>query len=179
LFNLLYAIRKKMRVLNIHKRTINQPKAKISELLETLSTEKDNLWPTDQWPAMKLDEGLAIGSKGGHGPIRYSVNKYSPGELVQFEFRKPKGFIGVHRFEVIGLENDKAEISHTIEMNTTGIGTLTWTIAVRWLHDALMEDAFDKVENQFSTEKKKTKWNIWVKVLRDMSKPGKQTHSSK
>jgi len=166
-----------MNVLNIHKRTINQPKAIISKLLETLSTESDKLWPTDQWPPMKLHKGLTIGSKGGHGPIRYTVNLYNPGELIQFEFRKPNGFNGVHRFEITELENDKTEIKHTIEMNTTGIGTLTWTIAVRWLHDALMEDAFDKVENQFVTEKKKPKWNIWVRVLRKISKPREQANA--
>ena len=115
-----------------------------------------------------MNEGLTIGSKGGHGPIRYTVNQYNPGELIQFEFRKPKGFNGVHRFEIVELENDQTQIKHTIEMNTTGIGILTWTIAVRCLHDALMEDAFDKVENQFVTEKKKTKWNIWVRVLREV-----------
>jgi len=167
-----------MRVLNIHKRIINQPKAKISELLGTLATKNDKMMPTDQWPAMKLNEGLKVGSKGGHGPIRYTINKYKPGELIQFEFTKPKGVNGVHRFEIVELENDKTEIKHTIEMNATGIGILTWTLAIRWIHDALTEDAFDKVENHFLTEKKKTEWSIWVKVLRNILKPRKKAHNS-
>lgn len=165
----------KMRVINIHKRIINQPKEKVSELLRTLSTENDKIIPTDKWSAMKLNEGLKEGSKGGHGPIRYTVQKYNPDELIQFEFTKPKGFNGIHRFEITELENDKTELKHTIEMNTTGTGILTWSIAIRWLHDAFMEDAFDKVENHFLTEKKKTEWNIWVKVLRRILKPKKST----
>ena len=162
-----------MKVINIHKRILNQPKDRISELLGTLATENDEILATDKWSAMKLNEGLKEGSIGGHGPIRYTVKKYIPGEFIQFEFTKPKGFNGSHRFEVIELENDKTEIKHTIEMNATGTGILFWTIAIRWLHDAFIEDSFDKVENHFLTEKTKTKWTIWVKVLRRILKPKK------
>ena len=77
-----------------------------------------------------------------NGPIRYTINKYNPGELIQFEFTTPKGFYGIHQFEVVEVENDETELKHTIEMNVTGIGILIWTIIIRWLHDALMEDAF-------------------------------------
>lgn len=62
------------------------------------------------------------------------------------------------------------ELTHTIDMNTTGIGTLTWTIGIRWLHDALMEDLLDKIENQFSNKSKRTEWNNWVKFLRKVLK---------
>ena len=38
----------KMKVINVHKLIINQPKTKISELLETLSTQNDKVMPTDK-----------------------------------------------------------------------------------------------------------------------------------
>ena len=158
-----------MKVINIHKRILNQPKAKIADLLETLATKQDRIMPTDKWPAMKLDKGLQVGSKGGHGPIRYTVGQYTPGTSIQFEFTSPKGFNGHHRFEITELEPDKTELRHTIDMKTSGTGILKWALAVRWLHDALLEDAFDKVENHFSTEKKSTKWNAWVRILRKMA----------
>ncbi len=164
-----------MKVINIHKRILNQPKERVSELLGTLSTENDKMLATDKWSPMKLNEGLKEGSKGGHGPIRYTVQRYNPGTLVQFEFTKPKGFNGIHRFEITELENNKTEIKHTIEMNATGVGILTWLFAVRWLHDAFMEDAFDKAENHFLTEKKKTEWTVWVKVLRKALKPKRKS----
>lgn len=168
-----------MKVVNIHSRILHQPKAAISALLETLATKNDGMMPIENWPAMRLKEGLKVGSKGGHGPIRYTVNKYSPGKLIQFEFTKPKGFHGLHRFEIVELENAQTELKHTIEMNTTGIGTVIWTLAIRWLHDALIEDAFDKVENHFSTARKKTEWNIWVRILRRGLKPsGKNPQST-
>jgi len=41
---------------------------------------------------------------------------------------------------------------------------------IRWLHDALIEEAFDKVENYFTGNKKITPYNPWVKFLREAYK---------
>jgi len=150
----------------------------VSNLFGTLATKEDQVWPYEKWPRMKFEDGLQKGAKGGHGPIRYSVDKYEPNELIQFKFSKPKGFNGIHRFEISGIENTKTELKHTIEMTTSGIGTLTWIIAIRWLHDALVEDAFDKVEKYFTREKKSTEWNLWVKILRIILNPRKKAHNN-
>jgi hypothetical protein len=139
------------------------------------------IWPYEKWPPMRFKEGLQAGSKGGHGPIRYTINKYNPGEIIEFRFTRPKGFHGIHRFEIIasrmaeakGSENERTEIVHTIDMQTSGIGGLNWILFIRPLHNALLEDALDKVENHFSEVKKKTSWNPWVKFLRWIMKQKK------
>ena len=154
-----------MKVLNIHKRIINQPKTNITKLLETLATENDKIWPNEKWPAMRFKEGVKIGSKGGHGPIRYSIEKYS-NDLIQFRFSKPYGFNGIHKFEISALSEEETEIKHTIEMHTVGKATFLWLFVIRSLHNALIEDAFDKLENNFLEKQKSTKWNFWVKFLR-------------
>ena len=64
-------------------------------------------------------------------------------------------------------------MKHTLEMDAVGKGLLTWIIAIRSLHNALLEDALDKVENQFLTKKRKTEWSIWVKIMRMILKPKK------
>lgn len=51
-------------------------------------------------------------------------------------------------------------------MNTDGKATLIWTFAIRILHNALIEDGFDKLENNFSDKQKSTEWNFWVRFLR-------------
>lgn len=163
-----------MKVLNTHKRIIYQPKNKVVELLNTLSTENDKIWPKEKWPAMKFKGGIKIGAKGGHGPIRYSVEKYNPNEIIQFRFLKPIGFNGIHKFEVKELTEEKTEIKHTIDMNTIGKGTLAWILGIRSLHNALIEDGFDKLENNFSNNKKSTEWNLWVKILRKLLNPKKK-----
>jgi hypothetical protein len=101
-----------LKVLNIHKRTINQPKDKVTELLKTLSTENDRIWPKEKWPEMKFKEGIQIGAKGGHGPIRYSTEKYNPNEIIQFRFSKPNGFNGIHKFEIKELDKEKTDLTN-------------------------------------------------------------------
>lgn len=155
-----------MKITNIHKRIINQAQSELNPIIRTLASKEDKVWPTKNWPRMKLDQGLQEGSKGGHGPIGYFVQEYIPNELIQFKFTKPQNFIGIHQFEIESLSPTQTQITHTIDIETKGLGFLTWSIGVRWLHDALIEDAFDQIENHFSAEKKQSPWNLWVKTLR-------------
>lgn len=159
-----------MHVINKHKRIINQPKENVSKLLETLSTQDDKIWPNNNWPAIRFKNGLKVGSKGGHGIIRYTIIDYIEGKHIRFQFTKPDGFSGTHEFNIVKVNSKKVEINHCIKMNTSGFATFTWPFAIRWLHDALTEDAFDKVENEFSPEKITTKHSVWVKLLRAVLK---------
>ena len=155
-----------MQVTNIHKRTINQPKEVISQVLKTLATNDDRVWPHEYWPAMRFKNGLKVGSHGGHGIIRYYVEGYTEGEKVLFKFSKPVGFIGHHGFKVNEITKNSTEVIHEIDMKTRGLDTLKWVFVIRWLHDALTEDALDKLENHFLVDKKRTPWSIWVKFWR-------------
>ncbi len=155
-----------MNVTNIHKRIINQPKENIAPLLKTLSTAQDKVWPNEYWPAIRFREGLVIGSKGGHGIIKYVIQDYIEGEHIAFRFLEPKGFDGIHKFDIRAINKHTTEIKHSIIMRTKGMATLKWIIAIRWLHDALIENAFDCIENTVSNSKKFTTWNIWVKFWR-------------
>jgi hypothetical protein len=162
-----------MKVINIHKRIIQQPASKIGALLDTLATDNDMMLATDKWPRMRLDKGLQVGSKGGHGPIKYFVTDYQPQKSITFQFDLA-GFDGYHKFELTQLDIDKTEISHIIDMTTTGPATIQWVFAIRWLHDAFIEDAFDKVENHFTMGNKSSQWNGWVRILRRIMKPKKK-----
>jgi len=159
-----------MKVINIHKREIQQPKTELAKLFNTLATDNDMMLATDKWSPMMLDKGLQVSSKGGHGPIKYFVTEYHPEKSITFEFDLT-GFNGFHRFDLTELEPNRTELSHIIDMTTTGSATLKWAIAIRWLHDAYIEDAFDKIENYFTNDKKSSKWNLWVKTLRKVIKP--------
>ena len=52
-----------MKVLNIHKRIVNQPKNSVIKIFETLSTENDKIWPKENWLAMKFKAGIKVGAK--------------------------------------------------------------------------------------------------------------------
>jgi len=158
-----------MNVRNVHTRIVTQPKSEVLQLFATLATKQDKIWPHEYWPAMRFKNGLMEGAEGGHGPIRYRVIHYDKMEgVAEFEFQKPKGFNGTHKLEINALDSKKMELKHTLAMKATGIGILTWTLAFRWLHDALIEDAFDKVENHFDNSAKRTAWSPWVKFLRNV-----------
>jgi hypothetical protein len=158
-----------MKVLNIHERQIKSNPHQAGQLLDTLAGEGDKLWPWEHWPPMKLDAPLGKGARGGHGPVRYSVREYIPGEKAAFVFENQgltQGFNGGHFFEILP-EADSVVFRHVIDMQC-GVGTwLKWVFMVRPLHDALLEDSFDKVESSLTgTVDRKAEWSAWVRVLR-------------
>lgn len=155
-----------MKVLNVHKRQIKRPKKDVLELFHTLATSNDKIWPVEYWPPVKFEEGIRPGSTGGHGPIRYQVVEYNPESHIEFRFQKPKGFNGIHTFRINKLTAMSTEIIHKLEMTTSVAGTVLWYSMIRWLHDALIEDAFDNIENQLLNSNLKTKWSYWVKFCR-------------
>ena len=155
-----------MKIFNLHKRIIQAHHEEIGDLMESLGSSNDQIWPINKWPRMKLSKGLEVGSEGGHGPIRYTVSKYEPGKSVEFTFTRPRGFIGVHRFEILKSDTFHTLIQHEIKMSTSWIAYLKWILAIKWLHDALIENAFDRIDSRFLNEEVFTKWNIWVRILR-------------
>lgn len=162
-----------MKILNLHTRILRQPSSAIARLMSTLATDNDLMLATDKWPRMRLDKGLVPGSRGGHGPIRYFVADYQEGESITFTFDM-KGFEGYHKFEIVKIEEGLTKLSHVIDMETSGWATLKWVLAIRWLHDAFIEDAFDRVEGNFREDVKHKRWTWWVKLLRWIMKPQKR-----
>ncbi len=162
-----------MKVINIKKRIIHQPKEEVAALISTLATKNDLVWPYESWPAMRFKDGLKLGSKGGHGIVRYAVEEFDPGNYIKFRFSKPDGFLGFHEFILTEISPEKTELCHAIRMDASGIPYLKWILAIRWLHEALLTDALDKVENHFTKSNNKTEYNAWVKFLRSQFKPPK------
>jgi hypothetical protein len=136
---------------NVHERQLPASPEAVGELLDSLATRDDRLWPLRRWPALRLDDGLAVGSDGGHGPVRYRVARYEPGRLVEFAFTPRFPVAGGHRFEVLpGPSADTALARHTLEGHPRGWLRLGWPLCFRWLHDALIEDAFDRAEAELA-----------------------------
>lgn len=86
---------------------------------------------------MILDRPLGVGATGGHGPIRYHCTAYTPGHLAEFTFTIPI-VNGTHTFEILG-----PTLRHTIHAHPRRLGHLIWPLALRWLHDACLEDLLD------------------------------------
>lgn len=136
-----------MRVYNVHSRLVRASPEAVGRLLDGLASANDRLWPRDRWPAMRLDRPLGVGAAGGHGPVRYTVDRYVPGLFVRFRFTAPRGFVGAHRFEVEELPASAGggtRLWHVLHIEAVGRARLTWPLFYGPLHDALVEDAFDR-----------------------------------
>ena len=135
---------------NVHERTLDALPAEVGALMGSLSSRDDRLWPKRRWPAMRLDRGLEIGSDGGHGPVRYAVDRHEPGRLVAFAFTPAFPIAGEHRCEVLPRADGGTLLRHTLEGKPQSWLRLGWPLCFRWLHDALIEDAFDRAEAQIA-----------------------------
>ncbi|MGD8699289.1 MAG: hypothetical protein PVJ43_08370 [Gemmatimonadales bacterium] len=155
-----------MRVRNVHQRILAAPFAEVGRLLDRLGSRDDPLWPCDRWPAMRLNPGLEVGAVGGHGPIRYSVEEYSPGRFVRFRFSEPRGFDGYHGFEIEAAGPGAVRLRHVLEMKTRGWARLTWPVVYRPLHDALLEDALDRAQSRCGAKVEERSWSARVRAIR-------------
>lgn len=90
-----------MKILNVHERELQASPDRVGALIDSLAFRDDALWPKHAWPRMEFDRPLSVGARGGHGPIRYFVEEYVPGESIKFRFTGPKGFNGFHGYERI------------------------------------------------------------------------------
>jgi hypothetical protein len=155
-----------VRVRNVHERVLAVPVEEVGALLDSLSSRSDRLWPKG-WPPMRFDRPLGIGAIGGHGPIRYEVEEYSPGRSVRFRFTAPAGFDGSHRYEVEALPQGGSVLRHVLEMEAGGMAVFTWPLLFRPLHDALLEDSLDRAETVLGNgPRRPSRWSWYVRLLR-------------
>ncbi len=165
-----------LEIRNVHERRIpGADRGRAAALIDGLAGPEDRFWPGNRgWPPMRFARragGLREGLRGGHGPIGYVIDEYVPGRRIVFRFTRPAGFAGVHFLEVV----DDAEaivLRHEIVMHVHGLAKLSWPLAFRRLHDALLEDALDNAERELSgMVANPAAWSWQVKLLRTFFTP--------
>lgn len=160
-------------MINVHHRTLDTvTPAQAGALLDTLASDNDLLWPHQSWPPMKLHEPLGVGAIGGHGPVRYVVEAYTPGASVRFRFLAPRGFVGFHTYEV-AQDSGAVILRHVLEMRAQGPALVTWPLFFRPLHDALIEDSLARAEAVLGLPAKVQPWSVWVRMLRWIASRGR------
>ncbi|WP_411132833.1 SRPBCC family protein [Streptomyces sp. C10] len=156
-----------MGVYNVHERVLPVAGAEAGLLIDGLSGDADPLWPGHDWYPMRFDGPLAAGAAGGHGPVRYTVAAYVPGQWVRFLFTGPRGFHGFHEYTVHPLGPDRTLLRHTLAMHARGPARLSWPLAYRPLHDAALEDSLDRAERACTgTVARPARWSRYVRLLR-------------
>lgn len=162
-----------MQVLNVHERELKADPLEIGALIDPLSSKEDRLWPKHVWPPLKFDRPLAIGASGGHGPIRYFVEEYTPGQSVRFRFTGPRGFDGFHGYRIVAGPQRSVVLRHTLWMSTHGAAILSWPLVFRPMHDALIADSFATAQASLGLAPAIRPWSLWVKMLRWIASGGR------
>lgn len=167
-----------MQVLNVHERELEADSVLVGALIDSLASKEDRLWPKHVWPRMEFDRPLGVGATGGHGPIRYFVEEYTPGKSIKFRFTGPKGFDGFHGYEIVGGPEHPVVLKHTLKMNTYGRAILSWPLVYRPMHDALMEDSLATAQASLGLTPTVQAWSLWVRMLRWSVSGGKARSQS-
>jgi uncharacterized protein YndB with AHSA1/START domain len=136
-----------MRVHNVHSRELSAPAERVWELVAGLASDHDELWPTERWPTspIEFDRPLGVGAKGGHGLIRYEVERYEPGRRVVFRFEPGSGLDGLHALEVEPLGAHRSRLTHTLDCRLEWKLRPLYRVLIK-AHDALVEDLLDNAE---------------------------------
>ena len=155
-------------VRNVHTREVRRDPAWLALEMERIAEKDSRLWPSRNWPRMILDRPLAIGATGGHSTIRYTVAEFEPGHRLSFRFDPAIGMSGTHTFELLPTADSATTVlRHEIAVELSGSARLFWPVAIRWLHDALIEDLLDRA--QFDADDLPptgSTWSPWVRFLR-------------
>lgn len=130
-------------IVNEHSRVTHGPLGRAEDLFADLGGANDAIWPSDRWAPMVLDNGHQVGSRGGHGEVRYEVTSSVPRRSVTFTF--PPGFEleGSHTLWIEPAPDGRVRWQHTLRLR----GPLSaMQRAIVLLHDALLEDLLDQAE---------------------------------
>lgn len=157
------------RIRNVHERRIAASPELIWRLLLAMSGPEDQLWPSGV-PPLRFDGPMAVGARGGHGPIRYELTSLDPrAGLLSFRFREPTGLVGHHSFHVTPVELSDTTgtvLRHELVASPEGWMRLQWPLLVRWIHDAVIEEVFDRAEVATgSTPASSYQRSRWVRIL--------------
>ncbi|HWG99592.1 MAG TPA: SRPBCC family protein [Pilimelia sp.] len=153
---------------NVRHRLIAAPAAQVWSVVSGLAGPDDAVWPAADWPRLVMDRGLAVGSRGGHGPIRYRCVRHEPGRLLRFDFAPTTGLHGHHTLTVAAVGPDHCRLAVVVDARLHDRMRILWPTMVRWLHEALMEDLFDNIERAATggLHGAPAQWTRWVRLVR-------------
>src|SRR5713226_3693983 len=161
-----------MKILCVHEREMHGSIEQVGEIVKTHGSSIDRMYPHELWPKTQMegsDGPPEVGRIANRGALRFIMTSFEIGIKVHYswKFIEPAGFDGYHQTDVEDRGNGKLLFKTFVEMETRGLkATLLWLFVMRPLHNAIVEDCFDKIERQLGLSPKGHKWSLWVKTLR-------------
>lgn len=97
------------------------------------------------------------------------MQEYLPGRKVVFRFEPRRGRVflqGIHFFEAVPCK-DHMVLRHVIQAHASFGAHIKRKLLIEPLHDALVEDAFDKAQTQLgSSPAQPAGWGLRVRLIR-------------
>lgn len=150
---------------NMHERFLAAEPAAVGAFLDTLGSDQDTVWLGDDWWPMVLDRPLEVGASSGHADTRYTVDLHEPGRRVVFRFDPACGLSGSHAFEAEPCQGGVV-LRHDLTARPLGRNRLLYPLVIRPIHDAMVEDAFDRIHERVVPGRTQTPWSPYVRLLR-------------
>lgn len=159
------ARREQANIISLHQRTLRCDAAALGRLLDRFDDPQSPLWPYRRWPRDAFDGPMRLGALGGHGATRYRLEHYRPGRTAVFRFIAPRGYHGIHGFDIQPLEDGQTCLMHFTCLRLNRYHRLMWQVLVRWVHDALLGDLLDSAELHLCGQVKarcRWKWRVYL-----------------
>jgi hypothetical protein len=157
-----------MHIIDEHTRVLPAPPADVWPLILCLGGAQDRLWPTVDWPPLRLEQPLQLGSQGAHGDVKHRVIRIEEGRCLELAFvvEGAPGYIGgTHRFELVPLANGTS-FTHVLEADLRFVSFLLCKALIIPVHAAIIEELLDNAEGVTAGEVKapfQRSW--WVRKL--------------
>ncbi|MFI0368949.1 hypothetical protein ACH35V_13785 [Actinomadura sp. 1N219] len=131
-------------VYNMHERLVRAEPARVWELLTTIGSADDRLWPEGKG-SFRLPEGLAPGAPVEHSSLRYRVQTVEPGRRLWFDTGKQLS--EGHGFTLTERDGGTL-VRHELKGRTGGLFRLMWPLVIRRQHDVVIELVLDNLERE-------------------------------
>lgn len=159
------AMAEKANVTSVHSRRLACTSSSAGQLLDHFDAPASPLWPFHLWPRDRFDGPMQVGAMGGHGATRYRLEHYRPGQAAVFRFIAPKGYNGVHGFQIERLDGNEVRLVHFTCLRLNLYHRLMWHLMVRAVHDALLGDLLDSAEQHLCgtvQQRQRWKWRVYL-----------------
>jgi hypothetical protein len=160
-----------MKIYNKHERVVNSSTESLAWTIDNPSGPDESFWPHEKWPPRITPNPIKVGLPASHsnGLVQYKVSEYIPGKRISYQFEPAgatAGLDGRHFLEIIA-RHKYTVIRHIVDADCSLKMWLRWIVFIAPVHNAIIEDTFDKVENRINSNSNKyTRWSLWVKFLR-------------
>ena len=101
-----------------------------------------------------------------------------PGRRIQFRFMEPKGFRGVHRFEIEPVGDACTRLRHVIGIRRSGVTWLARALAFGRCTMATLEDALGRADSFVGKQLPRRELSTWVRLVRWIVRGAGETRDS-